>query len=181
MVIQRLFAAGLQLQGAALLSGDPDITARVSRAAADLDQTIKDIRGTIFELQQPRAGSLRGELRDLVREYVPVLGYTPTIRISGPVDTAVTDVVREQLLPVLREALSNLVRHAVATEAEVGVVVTAQELRLSVVDDGVGVPTETSESGLRNARRRAVSLGGELELVAREPRGTSFRWRVPLG
>ncbi len=181
VVIQRIFAAGLQLQGAALLSADPDITARVSRAAADLDQTIKDIRGTIFELQQPRAGSLRGELRDLVREYVPVLGYTPTIRISGPVDTAVTDVVREQLLPVLREALSNLVRHAAATEAEVGVVVTAEELRLSVVDDGVGVPAETSESGLRNARRRAVSLGGELELVAREPRGTSFRWRVPLG
>lgn len=181
VVIQRLFATGLQLQGAALLATGPDIAERLDDAVTELDQTIKDIRGTIFELQQPREGSLRGELRALVREYVPVVGYTPTVRTSGPVDTAVPDLVREQLLPVLREALSNLARHARASHAEVVVHVTAAELRLTVLDDGVGLPSERTESGLRNARRRAATLGGSLELEDREPRGTSFSWRVPLG
>ncbi len=181
VVIQRLFATGLQLQGAALVATGPDITERLDRAVTDLDQTIKDIRGTIFELQQPRSGSLRAQLRALAREYVPVLGYSPTVRTSGPLDTVVPDLVREQLLPVLREALSNLARHAQASHAEVAVLVRADELRLSVLDDGVGLASDPIESGLRNARRRAATLGGTLELEDRDPRGTSFTWRVPLG
>ncbi|MEO5654080.1 MAG: GAF domain-containing protein [Marmoricola sp.] len=181
VVIQRLFATGLQLQGAARFVIVPEVNERLERAVTDLDQTIRDIRGTIFELQQQRLGSLRGELRSLVREYVPVLGYTPAVRTSGPVDTAVPDRVREQLLPVLREALSNLARHARASYAEVVVHVTATELRLSVLDDGVGLAADRTESGLRNARRRATTLGGSLELEDRATRGTSFTWRVPLG
>ncbi len=180
VVIQRLFATGLQLQGASMLPASPEISERLDRAVTDLDQTIKDIRGTIFELQRQRVGSLRAELRGLVREYAAVLGHTPGLRTSGPVDTAVPDPVREHLLPVLREALSNVARHAHATRSEVVVHVSPHELSLTVLDDGIGLAPDLNESGLRNARRRATTLDGTLTLEAREPRGTAFTWRVPL-
>ncbi|MCW2845489.1 MAG: hypothetical protein JWN22_3405 [Nocardioides sp.] len=180
VVIQRLFATGLQLQGVAMLATDPEVAERLDRAVSDLDLTIRDIRGTIFELQRPRAGSLRAEVRALAREYVPVLHYSPTVRTSGPVDTAVPDAAREQLLPVLREALSNLARHAQAEHAAIEVHVGKSELRLTVTDDGIGLFQDRVESGLRNARRRATAMGGSLELTGLDPRGTSFVWRVPL-
>ena len=87
-----------------------------SGRSSDLDATIRDVRATIFELQTPSAGSVRSELRALVREYRRVLGFTPDLRIKGPVDTAVTEQMREPLLKVLREALSNVSRHAQATQ-----------------------------------------------------------------
>ena len=180
VVIQRLFATGLQLQGVSMLAASPEVAERLDRAVTDLDQTIKDIRGTIFELQRERVGSLRTEVRGLVRDYAAILGHTPDVRTSGPVDTAVPDPVREHLLPVLREALSNVARHAHATHSEVVVHVTAHELSLTVLDDGVGLAAGAGESGLRNARRRAQELGGTLELAARESQGTAFTWRVPL-
>ncbi len=180
VVIQRLFATGLHLQGVALLAGGAEIAERLDDAVNDLDLTIKDIRGTIFDLERDRVGSLRTELRGLVKEYATVLGHAPDFRTSGPVDTAVPDAVREHLLPVLREALSNIARHAHATHSEVVVHATAHELSLTVLDDGVGPAPAADESGLRNARLRAEGLGGTLELVAREPQGTSFTWRVQL-
>ncbi len=180
-VIQRLFATGLQLQSAGSLIQDPEVAGRIDRSVDALDLTIKDIRGTIFELQRREPGSsLRGDLRHLVREYSPALGFDPVVRTTGPVDTAVPPEVRDQLLPVLREALSNLARHASADHADIELAVDAHEVRLTVLDNGVGIGTVTTESGLRNARRRAAGLGGSLELTAREPRGTSFVWQVPL-
>lgn len=182
LVIQRLFATGLQLQGAELRSDDPAVSDVVSQAVDSLNDTIRDIRGTIFELQLQAGGSsLRADLRELAREYAPLLRFDPHVHTSGPVDTAVTPQVREQLLPVLREALSNLARHAAAEHADIEVVVDDAEVRLSVLDDGVGIGDIDRESGLRNARRRADALGGRLEVTRRDPRGTSFVWRVPLG
>ena len=95
-------------------------------------------------------------------------------------DAAVPPEVRDQLLAVLREALSNVARHAAADHVEVELAVDDREVRLTVLDDGVGIAAATAESGLRNARRRAAALGGSLELTRRQPRGTSFVWRVPL-
>jgi signal transduction histidine kinase len=181
LVIQRLFATGLQLQGVAMTASDDEVSARLDQAVEALDLTIKDIRGTIFELQRRDHGpSLRADLRNLVREYAPLLRLRPTVQTAGPVDTVVSAEIREQLLPVLREALSNLARHAAAEHAEISLAVDDREIRLSVVDDGVGIGGLAVESGLRNARRRAAALGGSLELTQREPGGTSFVWRVPL-
>ncbi len=180
VVIQRLFATGLQLQGVASLVGDPAIGARLERAVDELDLIIKAIRGTIFELQPRQAGSLRAEIRSLVREYVPVLGFTPGVLTSGPIDTAVPTQVREQLLPVLREAVSNVARHALADHAQIEVHVSSDDLRLAVLDDGIGVAGDAAESGLRNVRRRAAGLGGFVELTPNEPRGTALVWQVPL-
>ncbi len=180
VVIQRLFATGLQLQGAQMMAG-PELAGRLDKAVADLDLTIRDIRGSIFELQHRTRGSLRSEVRTLVREYVPALGFTPAVRTAGPLDTGVPTTVAEHLLPVLREALSNLSRHALADHAEVDLSLGDVELVLRVDDDGVGLPTQVDESGLRNARRRAAALGGSCHISRREPRGTSFVWRVPVG
>ncbi len=181
LVIQRLFATGLQLQGAGTMATSPALAERIDQAVEALDMTIKDIRGTIFELQhRGHAPSLRADLRQLAREYAPLLEFDPTVTTVGPVDTAVPPAVREQLLPVLREALSNLARHAAAAEAQIELAVDDREVRLTVLDDGVGLSASSAESGLRNARRRATALGGSFELGPRQPRGTSFVWRVPL-
>jgi signal transduction histidine kinase len=180
VVIQRLFATGLQLQGIASVAGDSEVGTRLELAVDDLDLTIKAIRGTIFELQPRHDGSLRAEVRSVVRDYVPALGFAPVVLTSGPVDSAVPVEVRDQLLPVLREAVSNVARHAHAGHARVEVQVSANELRLSVSDDGLGLAGDRSESGLRNVRRRAAELGGSVELSANTSRGTTLVWRVPL-
>ena len=181
IVIQRLFATGLQLQGVAAMTGDGPVAERLDRSVADLDDTIKAIRGTIFELQDRSGDSLRAGIRGLVKEYVPVLGFTPVVRTSGPLDTVVPPALGAQLLAVLREAVSNVARHALADGAEVDVTVTGDRLELRVADDGVGLPAAISESGLRNARRRAADLGGTLSVAPVGDRGTVLVWRVPLG
>jgi signal transduction histidine kinase len=180
VVIQRLFATGLQLQGMRAMIVNPEVGERVEKAVDDLDQTIRDIRTTIFELQHRNGGSVRSLVRALVKEYTPVLGFTPTVRILGPVDTTVSSSLSDQLLAVLREALSNIARHAVADQAEVEISASPSEVVLTVTDNGTGLPADRVESGLRNARRRASAQGGVLELLAGEQGGTIFRWRVPV-
>ncbi|GAA4736249.1 hypothetical protein GCM10023350_20110 [Nocardioides endophyticus] len=100
--------------------------------------------------------------------------------LVGPV-SQIPEVIADNIVPVLREALSNIARHAAASAGEVELRVTDDEVRLTVEDDGVGLSTRTSENGLRHARRRAETLGGSLDVRQRHPRGTAFVWRVPLG
>ena len=180
VVIQRLFATGLQLQGMRAIVVNPEVGARLEKSVDDLDQTIRDIRTTIFELQHRQGGSLKSLVRVLVKEYAPVLGFTPTVRILGPVDTVVSSSLADQVLAVLREALSNIARHAIADQAEVEIAASPQELVVTVTDNGTGLAPDRHESGLRNARRRAAAQGGTLELEAAQPSGTIFRWRVPV-
>jgi len=180
VVIQRLFATGLQLQGMRAIIVNPEVGERIEKAVDDLDQTIRDIRTTIFELQHRQGGSVRSLVRALVKEYAPVLGFTPTVRILGPVDTTISSGLAEQVLAVLREALSNIARHAVADQAEVEIAASPSEVVLTVTDNGTGLPADRVESGLRNARRRASAQGGVLDLSPGEQGGTIFRWRVPV-
>jgi signal transduction histidine kinase len=181
VVIQRLFATGMQLQAAAMRVPDTETRERLDRSVADLDATIRDVRATIFELQGPAAGSLRSELRALVREYHSTLPFVPELHLAGPLDTAVDSSLREPLLKVLREALSNLARHAHASSAQIHVAVTeGPRLVLTVEDDGVGLADAGPRSGLENAETRAARLGGFLHAESRHPRGTRLIWSVPL-
>ena len=166
--------------GIALRAADSGLDEPLDQAVDDLDRTIKDIRATIFELQNRQDSSLRGEIRSLAREYTPLLGFAPDVVTDGPIDTAVTPAVREQLLPVLREALSNVARHASAEHAEIEVRADAHELRLTVADDGVGL---SAAGGRERAAQRSPPghrAPGTLELTANEPRGTRLVWTVPL-
>jgi signal transduction histidine kinase len=180
LVIQRLFATGLQLQGLQMLAERAELVERIDKAVDDIDITIKDIRGTIFGLQNRRDASLRGDVRKLVKDYASVLGFTPAVRTRGPVDTVVPEHVQVELLAVLREALSNTAKHAHAGAVSVELDADADVVQLRVSDDGVGLPPDRIESGLRNARNRAQALGGAFELGADSPRGTVLVWRVPL-
>jgi signal transduction histidine kinase len=180
VVIQRLFATGLQMQSIRQLATTDELRVKLDQNVRDLDQTIRDIRSTIFELQHRPQSSLRTEVRDLVREYVPVLGFAPSVQMHGPVDKAVEPKLQQQLVAVLREALSNVAQHAGAGSASVDLQVTDTHLRLRVTDNGRGLPDDREESGIRNARRRAVMLGGNLDLWPGDPTGTAFIWSVPF-
>jgi signal transduction histidine kinase len=183
-VIQRLFSTGLALQGAARLAQSPEVIDRLERAVEDLDVTVKHIRSAIFGLERSRATahSLRSRVLDLAGEAAGPLGFEPRVVFSGPVDTMVGEVVGEELLAVLREALSNAARHAKAEHVDVEVTASETGLVLLVSDDGIGPPTDVREGGLglRNMSRRAERLGGSLRLQAREPRGSTLEWQVPL-
>jgi signal transduction histidine kinase len=184
-VIQRLFATGLSLQATTrLVRADPDAAiARVESAVDDLDMTVKHIRSAIFGLEASRSRSdgLRARVLSLTREAAGALGFEPTVLFEGPVDSAVSANVADELVATLREALSNVARHSRAGRAEVEVHV-ADEVLLRVVDDGVGPPDLDARmgNGLRNMTARAQHLGGTFELAAGETRGSLLLWRVPV-
>ena len=181
LVIQRLFATGLALQGAARMTVRPEVGERVEAAIEDLDVTIRDIRATIFSLhRRPGTDDLRGELLDLVSEAAAKLGIVPALALEGPVESVVPHDVRPHLIAVLSEALANAARHAGAARVNVKVSVARGDLAVSVQDDGKGLPDTVQESGLRNLRARAVELGGTLDVRAAEGGGTRLHWQVPL-
>ena len=181
VVIQRLFATGLHLQSAARLAGRPEVGARINSAVDDLDATIRDIRSAIFELRTPVNATLRTEITATVDAAAASLGFRPELRVDGPIDGAVPDEVRPDLLAVLREALSNAVRHARAGRVEVVVAVADGTLRLSVTDDGIGATTPFDErSGLANMRQRAERQGGGFAVTPQPDGGTRVEWSVPV-
>jgi signal transduction histidine kinase len=179
VVIQRLFAAGMQLQGATH-QARAEVRGRIEKVVDDLDTTIRDIRGAIFELRGPAEDSVRGRVRAVVEEARAALGFRPYLAIDGPVDSAVPEAVRPAVLAVLREALSNVARHAGADSVEVAVRVADGRLTLSVTDDGVGLGGATGTGGLLNMRHRAHELGGEFRAVPGVPKGTVVTWSVPI-
>ncbi|WP_198347236.1 GAF domain-containing sensor histidine kinase [Nocardia terrae] len=182
-VIQRIYASGLALQGALRMQPAADIADRLERVVADLDDTIQDIRGTIFSLQSATGGEggLRSQITELVASAARHLGFTPGLRQNGPIDTLVPPETARQALAVLRESLSNVVRHADATRIDVSVTAARGELRISVADNGIGVGSAPRRGGLRNIAERATELDGVVEIgLGLDGRGTTVVWRVPI-
>jgi signal transduction histidine kinase len=184
-VVQRLFATGLSLQGAARLSQRPEVVSRIQEAVEDLDTTVKHIRSAIFGLETTRTssvGGVRAQVLALTAEAAGALGFEPHVTFDGPIDATVSPRVQENLLATLREALSNVARHAHAGRVDVLLSVADGELLLRVADDGVGVPAETAGSGRgrRNMAERAAAVEGSFELMAGEAGGTILTWRAPV-
>ncbi|MGY5031984.1 GAF domain-containing sensor histidine kinase [Streptomyces sp. 900116325] len=192
LVIQRLFATGMMLESAQRRSAVPEVQTGVGRAVDELDVTIQEIRTAIFALQQEPAEAPAGlrtrVLREINMAAVP-LGFKPAHRFLGPVDSLVGELTGKNLIAALREALSNAFRHAGASRIDVVVDATAtlpdgrDGVRLSVADDGVGIPEEGRRSGLRNLARRAESLGGASWFgpgIADDGGGTTVVWEAPL-
>ena len=180
VVIQRLFATGLHLQGVARLAARPEVIERISSVVDDLDTTIRDIRSAIFELRTPMRAELRTEVRTLVDEAAEPMGFRPRLEMSGPVDSSASANVRDDLLAVLREALSNVIRHAGASEVAVNLTAQGGRLTLSVTDDGVGLSGQPVRGGLINMRERATRHDGTFEARPRAPKGTIVEWSVPV-
>lgn len=181
VVIQRLFATGLHLQSAGRLAGRPEVSERINSAVDDLDTTIRDIRSAIFELRAPVNAPLRSDVRATVDAAAASLGFRPTLTLDGPIDTAVPDEARPDLLAVLREALSNVVRHARATAVTVALSIVDSQLTLVVEDNGTGLDGPPDErSGLANMRRRAEKRSGTMTIDAGRHGGTRLEWSVPV-
>jgi signal transduction histidine kinase len=181
-VIQRLFAAGLSLQSTAATLGPGKATDRIVATVDDLDATIRQIRSSIFQLQQmPQIGvpGVRARLFDIATDVASVLGFEPTVRLSGILD-ALPDDVADDVVAVVRESLSNVARHARARSAEVDVAATTDQLTVDVRDDGVGMGATRRRSGLDNLRRRAERRDGTFKIRPREPNGTWLCWSIPL-
>ena len=186
LVIQRLYATGMSLEGTMPMITRPEVASRITNAVDAMDETIKDIRATIFALQARDASQpdLRGDIVALVEEMTPMLGFAPSLRLGAGLAAPIRPELGDQVLAALREALSNTARHAAASQVDVTVDVDPDGiLAVQVTDDGTGIPAEVHRSGLRNLARRAEKLGGELRLHPAHPGtaapGTRLEWRVP--
>jgi PAS domain S-box-containing protein len=180
VVIQRLFGTGMALQGVLGFIDNGRVAGRVAAAVDDLDATIREIRTAIFALEAPRPAQtgLRAEILRLVAA-MNDLGFEPSVHFDGPVDSAVSDEVKSQLLAVVREALSNIARHANASRADVDLRV-GDDIVLVVSDDGAGIGDINRESGLANLRVRAANLNGAMKLGPAPGGGARLEWRIPL-
>ncbi|MFI2184434.1 GAF domain-containing protein [Streptomyces sioyaensis] len=184
LAIQRLFATGMTLQSVLRFVDHPEAGERLSRAVDDLDETIKIIRSTIFGLRAhdsgPAAHGLRVRTVTAVEQAARTLGFTPSLRMEGLLDTEVPAETGEHALAVIGEALSNTARHAHASAADVTLILRDRRLTLTVEDNGVGFPGDGRRSGLNNLAKRAESMGGEMTVETPGEGGARLVWRVPL-
>lgn len=183
LVIQRLFACGMQLESATRLMESPQAVDKVHDVVEHLDETIVEIRSTIYALQpaeRSSPASLRTRLLAAIDEAGGLLGYGPTIRFDGLIDTRVPPALGEHLLAVLRESLSNVARHADSGQARVSVVVSDHDVTLTVTDDGIGMPAGGRRSGLLNLAERAAAMQGTFNARALDGGGTQAIWTAPL-
>jgi signal transduction histidine kinase len=179
-VIQRLFAAGMTLQTTLPMTTRPEVSNRVGQAVEEIDETIRDIRRTIFALEARSRRGVRVDVFARVDAAREILGFTPELRLEGPIDSVVPDGTADHLLSTLHEALSNVAQHASASAVNVSVE-AGEELVLRVNDDGVGLPNRVEPgNGVRNMERRALELGGSASVRGGEGGGTVVDWRVPL-
>ena len=179
-VIQRLFAAGMTLQTTLPIAARTEVASRITQAVEEIDETIRDIRRTIFALETRSRRGVRVDIFAHVDAAREVLGFTPELRLGGPIDSAVPETTADHLLATLYEALSNVAQHAGASKVDVAVE-AGDELLLEVADDGAGLPERIEPGqGLRNMERRALELGGRATVRPGKGAGTVVEWRVPL-
>ena len=180
-VIQQLFAAGLRLQGVAGANDPLDVSERVAEVIDDLDETIRQIRTTIFSISRRRgdgAHGLRSEILAMTDQVGGRMGLDVRVDLEGPIDTAVGDQEAEHIVFALREGLSNVIRHAGARQVEVHVVADHGTVELVVADDGIGIDPDApgAGNGLANLRERAKLLHGDCRIGRRPGGGTELVW-----
>ncbi len=179
-VIQRLFAIGLALQSTRRRSCAPEVDHRLAEHIDQLQEVIHDVRAAIFDLHadEPGTPSLPAAVRTTVAELTGDTPISATVRLSGPLD-GLPAATRNHAEAVVREAVSNTVRHADAQRVTVSVSIDA-DLTITVADDGVGIPDTVPRSGLRNLAERAAECGGTFAVHVPRGGGTELRWTVPL-
>ena len=182
-VIQRLFAVGLMLQGASNATLPDPVRATLANAVDELDETIRDIRATIFAITRQsdaEAPSLRRELLELADEVSTRLGLKVSISFDGPIDTAISQHIAAHALAAAREMLSNVVRHAEATNADFDIIATDSGITLRLSDNGRGITPDHQGhgNGLRNLSARAIELGGWCSVRNGESGGAVVEWHV---
>lgn len=185
-IIQRIYAVGLSLEEASRLAPREEVVASIDRGVGQLDIVINELRAAIHDLGiAPLPGGIRLSVSELVEELVPLLGPRPRVEFHGPVDTVVPPRLGDHVIAVLREALTNVSKHARAHEVTVRLSVGDGHVVLEVADDGVGLSGADLDDGhglgLENMSERARRLGGRCRVEPADSRGTVVTWSVPLG
>lgn len=180
-VIQRLFAVGLSLQGTVQRARVPEIKSRLMDTIDDVQGIVQDIRHSIFDLQSNTTADsfkYRKQLHGIVVEMTADTGLRTTVRLAGPV-TVLAPPLSDDVEAVLREAVSNVVRHAAASTVAVELQVK-DDVTIEVTDDGAGAANISCRSGLANLAARAENAGGSFSVTNRPEGGTALRWTAPL-
>ncbi len=181
MVISRLFATGMKLQASLQTPDQQLVRNRIEEAVEQIDRAINEIRSTIFGLRSAGERGVRDAVLDVVGEHAPGLGFDPIVEFGGPVEE-IPDQVIDVLTVVLREALTNVSKHALARHVAVAVSVTDETVTMTVEDDGVGFNLDLyaarggAGSGLDNMAARSERIGGRLDIVSTEGEGTIVAW-----
>jgi signal transduction histidine kinase len=182
LVIQRLFATGLALQAVSARVTDPAVGHRVRDAVDEIDAAIGDLRSSIFGLHARRDGraSLTRQVEEICAAAVTTLGFAPDWRIDPAVDAVLSDELAPDLLAVVRETLTNVSRHAQASQVQLRLYLQDDAVRLEVTDDGRGIPPTGRRSGIANMRARAERLNGTMDIGRAPSGGTHVMWTVPV-
>jgi len=176
-VVQQLFAAGMHLQAIDELGDRSAIRRRTDAAIEALDHAIADLRDSIEQLQCAPRDTLRAELARAVDEAELLLGYRPTVELIGPVERG--EIASHDIIAVLREALTNVARHAHATQVHVCLAADHDQIRLTVRDNGDGIKSSNRASGTCNMLLRAQQHDGSCEWLPATPSGTLVQWTIP--
>lgn len=179
-VIQRLFAVGLSLQSTHQRAKSAEVQRRLSDSIDDLQEIVQDIRTAIFDLHSGDEGPsrLRRRLHDVIAQTTADTGLRVTIRMFGPL-SVIEPSLADHAEAVLREALSNVVRHASATTVTISVSVL-DDLTIEVTDNGIGIPADAHRSGLNNLASRAIDSNGSITVERGASGGTTLLWSAPL-
>ncbi|GAB3291143.1 sensor histidine kinase [Parasphingorhabdus pacifica] len=182
-VVQRLFATGLGLRSALQRVESADVGRRLQQSMHQLDETVRELRTSIYNLYAEGEGDegngLRRRLLDVVADAGNAFGITPSVRISGPVDTSVPVTYSWHAEAVVREGISNAIRHGAATEITISID-SSDSLSIEIIDNGTGFDPDSPRSGLRNLQERAVQCAGALTITSTDGGGTHLLWQVPL-
>jgi signal transduction histidine kinase len=183
-VVQHLYAVGISLETMSKETGAESIADRLAVLVSDVGEAIRQVRSSIYELGLDEEDpGVRAGVVTLVRSLTPMLGFNVKISFDGPIDSVISQSVTEQLLATIREAVTNVGRHAQATEASVSVSARHGACQLRVVDNGIGLGVDQDHDvghGLVNLRRRAEKMHGTMEMVSPKSGGTVLEWEVPV-
>lgn len=185
VVLQHLYGMGLSVQAIAT-GAEPQMAARLEAAIDEVDRIISEVRTIVFTLGTTAShGNLGQELADVMAQSSRVLGFTPSIRLDGPLESVITEEIRAEMVASMREALGNVARHAQATTVVVTVELSEGHVVMRVTDNGQGPPVDLARAysgghGLANLRLRASSLGGSCALTSGTEGGAVLIWTVPF-
>lgn len=185
VILQHLYGMGLSVQATAA-GADADTSGKLEAIIDDIDRIIAEVRTIVFTLGSAgHRGALGQELADVMAQASRVLGFTPALRMGGPVESALSDEIRTELVASMREALGNVARHAGATTAQVQLEIVDDRIVMTVTDDGVGPPADAENRrgghGLANLKSRAATFGGDCTLErGPDGKGARLRWYAPF-
>ena len=182
LVIQRLFAAGLSIQSLRRFTNDSVALDRINAVTTELDDTIRELRDTIYSLRgmAQDTGTLSSRILTVIKEGAASLSYAPRIRLSGPIDAPLADDLSSSLLAVISEGLSNAARHSQASAIDISVDADTDRIKLVIADNGCGFIKPIRRSGLDNLKERATLLGGKFSVRSVLGEGTRLRWSAPV-